>query len=179
MQQLLLELAMTSNGSSLNYAGSSSGGHAQPIPMLGLFDAPHLYFAAEWERATSDEERAIVVQRARDALQEIRCAPEPAPLVAESAEELERRIVRYGVGLTPREVTLSAKCTATFVRAARVRAGRDPERGRLLRRWKDMTAPERQETLEQLRAEGMSGRTIAESLHTSYSTIARALGWKQ
>lgn len=184
MQQLLLELAMTSNGASLNYGGSSSGGHAQPIPTLGIFDAPHLYFASEWDRAADDFERAIVVQRAREQLVEIRRGPDPLPSVPgnvqEFLEELEQRIVRFGVGLTAHEVTLSAKCTVTFVREARERAGRDPERGQLLLRWKQMTTVEQEQTLDEMRAEGMSGRAIAASfVDVSWSTIARRLGMKK
>jgi hypothetical protein len=179
MHQLLLELEMTSNGRSGGYAGPSSGGeHADVIPTLGLFDAPHLYFAAEWDRALDDVERAIVMQRARDQLQEIIRSPAPEPLVSEDAGERERRIVKYGVGLEPYQVAVSAKCTPTFVRKARVKSGRDPEKGRLLRPWRDLTADERTDMLEQLREDGLSGRDIAESLGTSYSTIARALGWK-
>jgi hypothetical protein len=179
MQQLLLELALTSNGRTGSYAGPSTGGeHADVVPTLGLFDAPHLYFAAEWNRAGDDVERAVVVQRARDALQEIRRSPHPESLVVESQVELKRRIVKYGIGLEPYQVAVSAKCTKTFVRKARSEAGRDPEKGRLLRRWRDMTTDERTAMLTELRDEGLSGRDIAESLATSYSTIARALGWK-
>jgi hypothetical protein len=180
MRQLLLDLALTSNGRSGSYAGSSTGGdHADVVPTLGLFDAPHLYFAREWDQAVDDAERAVVVQRARDTLDEIRRSPSPEPLVVENAEERARRIVKYGVGLEPYQVAISAKCTPTFVRHARVAAGRDPEKGRLLKRWRDMTPPEREVMLAELQADGLSGRAIAEALGTSYSTIARALGWKQ
>jgi hypothetical protein len=51
---------------------------------------------------------------------------------AETLEDLAELIIDRGADINPKTVAISLRCTPTMVRRARLAAGRDPERGRLV-----------------------------------------------
>lgn len=88
---------------------------------------------------------------------------------AETLEEYTERIVNDGEGWEPDAVSRALHCTPTFVRRARVSAGRDPETGH--------TPPDSDpwETAQTMRAMGRSFRTIAALTGIPRSTLSDRL----
>jgi hypothetical protein len=180
MRQVLLELALTTNGRSGGYGGRSSGGdHESAAPTLGLFDAPQEHWARKWDQAEDEVERIVVLQRARDELAEIRRGAPPLVATGEPWHITKTRIVTNGIGVSAREISIVVDCSANMVREARIEAGREPELGLMPRKWREMTEREREQALTELRDLGLSGNDIATALSCSLSTVARALGWRR
>ena len=96
---------------------------------------------------------------------------EPLP---ESMADLEVRVIRDGEGWTVEETAIHFRCTPTFVRRARLKAGANAKTGA---RGKDAPALETShEHCERLDEEGMSERQIALATKLSKSTVRRLLG---
>lgn len=134
MRDVLLQLALTSNGRTAAY-DSSGGGTPDYVLVdddgrgkLDPADAPHLRYAMEWDAAEDDSQRAEVLKRARDELDRIRRS-HADPTAVESKEERDRRIVKEGRGFPAAEVAISIRCGITDVHKARAAAGVDLEFG--------------------------------------------------
>ena len=86
--------------------------------------------AIELERAGDDVVvLRRVLQRARDELDAIVRRP-LADLRPETADDLREQVLERGEGFPVTDVATAMRCTPTFVRRARIAAGRDPEHGR-------------------------------------------------
>lgn len=179
MRQVLLQLELTSNGATLNYEGSSSGGYygSDAIPALGEHDAPHLFWARMYARADTRDGRARVLELARSELKDImRSRGDPSK--EETKEALAARIVEHGEGEPVDVVAVWARCTVTFVRTARREAGREEERGKTPINGRELGAGLADEIRRRVET-GSSARQVAKALSLSYSTVLRALGQKQ
>lgn len=176
MRQVLVQLELTSNGGTLNYEGSSSGGHDQPVPSLGQHDAPHLHYADLYRRALSPPGRALVLQMAADELDRIRRS-RGDPSREETRDERDARIIANGEGYSVDEVAVWARCSKQAVRVARRDAGREEETGKKPINGHELGAG----LVDEIRRRvdrGTPARQVAKALSLSYSTVLRALGRK-
>lgn len=109
MRQVLLDLAMLGAGRTTSYNPSGGGGDYTPRAQTG--DAPHLEYAARWNAADDDGERAAVLAAARAELDSARRS-RAVPTAAESKQDRDARIVREGEGWPARDVAgvLSRHC---------------------------------------------------------------------
>src|SRR5687767_4713165 len=99
MRDVLLQLALLSNGRTSSFEASASS-DGNPMPSLGPGDDPAGYYAARWERADDDQERAAVLAEARERLEQERGHGERdrARVRVESKAERDARIVTEGAG---------------------------------------------------------------------------------
>lgn len=174
MRDVLLQLALTSNGRTASWDASGSS-EADYTPALGVGDAPELYFAAEWDAADSDARREQLLEQASGVLKDIRQSSGD-PTRVESRADRDARIVEHGEGLPAREVANTFRCGITDVWRAREEDGRETDYGRRPRNGHELSTDERQAEVERLAGEeGMRARQIANALGLSYSTVLRAL----
>lgn len=176
MREVLLQLALTSNGRTASY-NSSGGSEADYTPTLAAGDAPALHFAALWDRAETPERRALILDQARDMLRHV-LHSSGDPTRSESKADRDARIVALGEGLPARDVANSFKCGITDVWNARSAAGRETDFGRKPRNGRALSPDERQAEVQRLASGGMRARQIAVALDLSYSTVRRDLGAK-
>jgi transposase len=174
MRDVLLQLALTSNGRTASYA-SSGGSETDYSPSLSFGDAPHLHFAKLWNAAETDGRREEVLAEAEETLDAIvRSHGDPGRI--ETKQELYARIVSEGEGWSARDVATRFRCGISVVWHARAGDGRDIEYGRRPRNGRALTADERQAEVSRLLDEGMSARQIANALRVGYNTVRRDLG---
>lgn len=175
-REVLLQLALLSNGRTASWEPSGGGGDS--TPMLGPEDAPHEYFAKRWDRATSYFEREKILRAAEERLKHERRSRGDRGRV-ESKADRDARIIEYGEGLPAREVANWARCGIKDVWNAREEAGRDTDRGRKPRNGRALENGERRAEIQRLAEdEQMPARQIANALELSYSTVLRELGQK-
>lgn len=177
MREVLLQLAMVSNGRTASWA-PSGGGESDAIPTLGQDDAPHLHFARRWDAARDQPERERILQQAQERLKHERRSSGDRTKV-ESKAERDARIVDRCEGLTAQEAAIWARCGVTDVRKAREAAGRETEKGYRPRNGHELDPEARQAEIRRLADdEHMPARQIAQHLELSYSTVLRELGTK-
>jgi hypothetical protein len=176
MREVLLQLALTSEGGTLNYEGSSTGGERQPVPSLSQHSAPALYWAHRYDDAEDDDARARALEGARDELDHIRRS-RGDPSKSETATELAARIVEDLEGIPLAEAAMRARCTISFARAARRGAGRLEDSGKKPINGRELGAALKDEIRRRVDA-GASGRQVAKALSISYDTVKRAVGWR-
>lgn len=184
MRDVLLQLALTSNGRTVSYDASATGTidwtlvDDQGRGKLGIDDAPHLTFAKLWDRAQDDQQRQAVLKDATDVLAKIRRSSGD-PSKEETLQDRDQRIVTNGEGLPAREVAVWARCGVRDVQRARRADGRDTELGHRTRDSHDLNSEQRTAEITRLSIEhNMNARQIAHSLGVSYSTVLRSLGRK-
>lgn len=179
MLLVLTKLGMTSNGTTAHMDADSGGGsarhHDSTIPRLGAHDAPHLFYAALWDDAETDEQREQILARAIDELDRIQHSRADRT-TEESKEDRDERIVEEGVGFPALEVARHFHCGELDVRRARAAAGCDEDYGQLPIDGKAMPTQERQLRVAAMVGMGMTASQITFALGVSYSTIARDLG---
>jgi ATP/maltotriose-dependent transcriptional regulator MalT len=177
MREVLLALAMTSNGRTASF-NSSGGSEPDYTPTLGRGDAPHLFFAAAWDAAEGDDaRRRRLLQDAQETLKHLlRSSGDPGRV--ESKADRDARIVEHGEGVAARDVATRFRCGIRDVWNARHEAGRDIELGRRPRNGRELPADARRAEVHRLAADGVSARQIAVSLQLSESTVRRDLGTK-
>lgn len=180
MQDVLLQLALTSNGRTSSY-DSSGGGTPDHVLVddngrakLGRGDAPHLHYADEWNAAVDDEERAAVLKAATDELDRIRRS-RANPHVAESKEERDRRIIKHGKGWPARDVANAIRCGITDVHKARQAAGLDIEYGQQHVNGRALSRDERNGEILRLTKLGMNPFQIASALNIPRSSVRYVL----
>jgi hypothetical protein len=128
MREVLLQLALTSNGRTSSF-NSSGGSQHDYTPTLGAGDAPHLHFAKLWDAAQDDGRRRTILRDAKDVLKTLRQSRGDRTRV-ESEKELFTRIVNRGEGIGAQELATRMRCGVTLVRKARAEEGRETEYGR-------------------------------------------------
>jgi hypothetical protein len=107
---------------------SGRPGSSRPPPV----DDPAGRYALEAERAGDDASQLRAILRHADAdLTELLRRP-LVEIKSETREELETRIVDVGSGFEAIEVAVALHTSEAIVRRARLKAGRDAERGRRL-----------------------------------------------
>jgi hypothetical protein len=126
---VLLELELTSVMRARAYAPVVSGTHTSSRPPTGGV-SPADHWRQRFEQAV-DGELDMLVRLAREELDAIRRRP-LANISTETFDDLAALIVERGEGFPAADVAIAMRCTATMVRRARLAAGRDAERGRLI-----------------------------------------------
>lgn len=184
MREVLLALALTSNGRTATF-DSSGGGTPDYVLVddkgrgkLSRGDAPQLYYRAEWERALDRSAQEAVLDAAQRELDHIRHSQADRD-ADESKEDRDRRIVKDGRGLPAQEVAVSVRCGIKDVWNARRAAGVDTEFGLESRNGRQMNGAEREDEIKRLTNNGMSAAQVAQALGLSASTVRRALGLKR
>lgn len=128
MAEVLLAMEMLAGGSITNYSPTGTGGVADSKPPAGVrFDGRselplHAYWRARYEQAVGNYQREQVYKAAQAELDAFRKRPK-ITISMETEEELEARIVREGQGWTVEQVAIHCRCTTTFARKARLKAG--------------------------------------------------------
>jgi hypothetical protein len=180
MGEVLLQLALTSNGRTAAY-DSSGGGEADYVLVddngrarLDPADAPHLLYAAAWDAAGDDEERRQVLEEAKDTLDRIRRS-HADPTVAETKEERDRRIIKEGKGWPASEVAIHIRCGVTDVHKARAAAGLDVEFGEQKVNGRALTREQRNAEILHMTQKGMNPFQIAEALGIPRSSVRYVL----
>jgi len=127
---LLVRLALTSNVRANALLPVVSHDGPDSTPPTGT-PHPADVLADELDRAGEDAIAiGYVIERARLELDALR-RPLAGP-AGESAVDLAAEVVAGGEGWHALDVAIALRCTPTFVRRARLAAGRDPERGSAL-----------------------------------------------
>jgi hypothetical protein len=181
MRDVLLQLALTSNGRTAAYDNSGGTGEADYVLVddhgrakLGRGDAPQLTFAKLWDRADSQVARASALDAARSELAHIRRS-HADPTAGESKPDRDARIVKDGAGHPSREVAISIRCGITDVWKARQAVGRDIEWGELPHNGRELTLDERRDEVLRLTSKGLSQREIATRLHLGRGSVQYVL----
>jgi len=184
MGDVLLQLAMCAAGRTAAF-DSSGGGTPDYVLVddngrgkLGVGDAPHLHYAAEWDAASDDGARQRVLNAALKELSSIRKSSGDRTL-EESAADRNRRIIKEGRGIAAHEVAVSVRCGVTDVWKARRAAGVDTEFGLESSNGRELTPRQRDDEIQRLTGTGMNAAQVAGALQISASTVRRALGLKR
>jgi hypothetical protein len=180
MREVLLRLAMTSNGRTAAY-DSSGGGTPDYVLVddqgrgkLDPADAPHLTFAARWDRAVDDDERAAILKEAQEELDAIRRS-HADPKAVESKDERDRRIIKDGRGFPASEVAIAIRCGVTDVHRARAAAGVDLEFGEKRVNGRALGRGDRNAEILHLAKNGMNPFQIATRLGIPRSSVRYVL----
>ena len=162
---VLLRLALTSTVSAGKVVPQSSGPvhHTSSRPS-GSAQPPAERYAALIMASRTDHEARRHLEAARLELQTTMRRP-LANTSRHTARELASRIVSEGAGMTAVDVAVMCRCTPGLVRAARVGADRDPERGRSL------VGVTRERWASELRAAGYSLRAVSAMTGIPRSTL--------
>ena len=172
IRSILAQMEMLAHGTITNYSPTGGGGVPDSKPPTGDGKPPHEHWRKRWERAVYDDleeehreattitrHRQRVIEKAQADLDGYRKRAE-GKIIGETEGELEARIVREGEGWTVEQVAQHCRCTPTFARKARLKAGRSVVTGKAP---KDM-AIDRDDDLRsralKLKREGVSGRGI-------------------
>lgn len=185
MQEVLLQLALTSSTAAARMDADSGGGSVRYysdsllVGTLGPDEhgAPALFYARAYDAAETDQARQTVYEEARATLEAIRRS-KGDPTKVETREELHARIVEHGEGWPARDVAAWAKTSVRIVHVARHEAGRDEEFGRPPANGKALEVGVRRAQVLERAELGMSARQIAFALSLPYSTVLRDLGRK-
>jgi hypothetical protein len=185
MRAVLVQLMMTSNGSTAKMDGNTGGGSARHyadtllVGWLDPLDAPHQRYLDLYMREVDDVGRAKVVALAKDELDRIRYSRgHEGELAAETLEDLFDRIVAAGEGWSVRDVAVHLRTSDAIVRRARRERGRDQEKGKPVEDSSGLGRDERRRRVLKLKDLGRSSREIAHALGVPYSTVLRDLGRK-
>jgi hypothetical protein len=173
-RQVLAELEMLPHGTTQSFNASGSG-YADAKDPTGESFPPHLQYRAEWEGARDDARREYILKCAIADLHRFRARPKvTVPLQEETAAELEARVVREGVGWGVEETARHCRCTTTFVRKSRMKAGAHPQTGKLPQ---EKEPPrDKVEHAKQLAGDGLSERQIVMLTGLPKTTVRRVLG---
>ena len=187
MRQILARMELLPHGSITNYSPTGVGGSADTKPPTGELRPPHEHWKRRWllaverdeeteqrEATTITTHRSDVIEKAQADLDSYLKRTEGL-VVGETEEQLEARIVREGDGWSVGEVAQHCRCTPTFIRKARLKAGVSIETGKqpdgLRADSVDQIAHARE-----LARNGLTERQIAFFTGASKSTIRRVLG---
>jgi hypothetical protein len=180
MRDVLLQLALTSNGRTATY-DSSGGGTPDYVLVddhgrgkLDPADAPHLRYAREWDAAGDAQERARVLEAAQKTLEHIRHSHADRG-ADESREDRDRRIVKDGRGWSAADVAIAFRCGITDVYRARTAQGLDAERGEEIINGRALSRTQRNIEIRRLRAQGMNPFQIARKLGLPDQTVRDVL----
>jgi len=162
---VLLRLALTSQVGAGQVVPQSSGTtvHSSSRPS-GTPQSPAERYADLIMAAGSEREARRHLEAARLELQAVLRRP-LAVTTAHSARELASRIVSEGVGMSAVDVAMVCRCTPSLVRASRIAADREPERGRSL------AGVTRERWASELRAAGYSLRAVSAMTGIPRSTL--------
>lgn len=180
MRDILLRLAMTSNGRTSAF-DSSGGGTPDYVLVddkgrgkLARGDAPHLYYAYAWDAAGDDHERERVLTDARDELDHI-LRSHADRTASESRADRDARIVREGIDWSARDVATSFRCGIADVHKARAAAGREIEYGQPRKNGRELPRAELNAEILRLHRQGLSQDQIAGALNIVRGSVRYVL----
>jgi hypothetical protein len=191
MRSILAQLELLAHGTITNYSPTGGGHSADTKPPTGESRPPHLHWRERWERAVRDDEewtidrelvnceeiikhRKDVIEKAQADLDSYRKRTEGV-VVGETEEELEARIVREGEGWSVEQVAQHCRCTVTFARKARLKAGVSVATGKRPDGLK-VDSSDQSMRVREYAANGYTERGIALLTGLSKSTIRRLVG---
>lgn len=187
MRSILAQLEMVAHGTVTNYSPTGTGNGADTKPPTGELRPPHEHWKRRWDLAVErDEEtelrgattiikhRKDVIEKAQADLDSYRKRTEGV-VVGETEQELEARVVREGEGWSVEQVAQHCRCTVTFARKARLKAGVSVETGKRPDGF-SIDSPDQVERVRQYAANGYTERQMAMLTKLSKSTIRRVLG---
>ncbi len=181
MKAVLIQLALTSQGSTARMDANRGGGsvrHYGSILPVGTRREPHEHYLDLYNQAATLAGKESVLERAREALRGITTSS-PRATVMETKAELWKWIVERCEGLPRYEAAVRACTGMTTVWAARVAAGREPDFGHEPNPTYFGSVAERRARVRELDEENMSARSIAKLLGLSYSMVLRDLDRKR
>lgn len=185
MRDVLIQLALTSNGNVAKMDKNGGGGSARHysdallVGWLDPHDAPHAHYLDLYLREEDDDGRAAIIKRAQEMLDSIRySSAHEGELATETIDDLYDRIVLVGHDWPAEDVAQAMRITRSVVRKARTARGREQERGLPLDAQGKLPVVERRAMVLHLAKAGRSSREISRLLGASYSTILRDLGRK-
>jgi hypothetical protein len=172
MRSILARMELLPHGTIMNYSPTGGGGSADTKPPTGELRPPHEHWAKRWEQAVYDDleeehreattitrHRRRVIEKAQADLDGYRKRAE-GEIVGETESELEARVVREGDGWTAEQTAQHCRCTPTFVRKARLKAGRSVVTGEAPRDTVIDHDDDLRSRALKLKREGVSGRGI-------------------
>jgi hypothetical protein len=188
LRQVLAELETLSHGSTQSFAAAPGAGSDESYGCPpGDSRPPHLIWRNEWDcnaqeeregrrtPAQANERREEILRHARDELVAHRKRDmAKAVVIEESTEELESRVVEVGKGWTVEQTARECRCTPTFVRRARLKAGAHPVTG-VTPEGKPEPKDQR-ERCRELAGNGMTERQIVWLTKLPKTTVRRILG---
>lgn len=130
-RQVLANLELTSVARARAFVPVVSTSPPDSAPPTGD-ESPAAYWREQFDGATTADQANALLAAARSELEHIRRRAFPA-VSWEDAVELAARVLRDGEGVEPASVAIALRCTRTFVRRARIVAGRHPDTGRRVR----------------------------------------------
>jgi hypothetical protein len=173
LRQVLAELEMLSHGRVQSYAGTAPGeseGYGRPP---GSEFPPHIIWRDEWMKASDARRRYEVLRLAAEELSALRKGRK-VTVVEETQAEMEERVISKGDGWTVEETARECRCTATFVRRSRLKAGVNAITGQQPKDRKQTS--DQRERARQLADEGFTERQIVMLTGLAKTTIRRLLG---
>lgn len=175
MRQVLAELETLSQGTCANWSptgrsSDSKGGNRPP----GDAHPPHVYWREQWDRAVGSYDQEKVIRSARAELESWRKRPE-VTVQLETEDELADRIVKEGKGSPVDEIAQHCRCTPTFVRKARLKAGVSLVTG-IAPKGVTVETQDQREQVRELAENGLSERQIGMFTGLGKGTIRRVLG---
>jgi hypothetical protein len=174
-RQTLAELEMLSHGRTQSYAAATAPGESEGYGRPpGSEFPPHIVWRSEWMKAKDDHRRYEVMRLATEELASYRRSSRTVTVVEETEEELEERVVKTGKGWTVEETARHCRCTPTFVRRARLKAGVNAVTGAQPKDKPQTDDP--RERARQLAGEGYTERQIVMLTGLAKTTIRRLLG---
>jgi hypothetical protein len=171
MRQVLLELEMLSHGTTQGWNKSSPPAERDPRPAAGELFPSHEELRIDWEIADSDDARAAVLKRAREALVAWKFGSASAkPAKLRTQLDIDNEMRGYA-GWLPRDIARRTGNTVTegAVMQWRRARGLDPSTG-YEQRTEDPTMQ-----AQRLKDQGLGVREIARYQQVQPSTVARRL----
>jgi hypothetical protein len=186
MRNLLLRLALTSNGTTATMDSGSGGGsarfHDDVLLATGLGDVEPAatYYRRLYRRAETPGERHALVNGAQANLDGILHSRADPTVDEETETQLFARILLEGKGHPRRDVANTMRTAATLVARARREAGLDEEYGTELEDLRGLDPDARRLVVLRLQDERprASARELARTTCLPYSTVLRDLGQK-
>ena len=173
IHQVLAELELVSHGTTANLAPTGRGSEGAAVPP-GESHPPHIHWRERWLGAVDEEDRRRVLAGARRELASLRKRT-VVKVSMETEEELEARIIREGRGEPVDRVAAAMRCTSTFVRKARLKAGVSVTTGKAPKGIMIGTVDQR-EHAEHMAENGATERQIEFVTKLPKTTVRRILG---
>lgn len=172
---VILQLELTSNGTTTAWNTSGHGHPASKPPTNGDPTPPHLHWHHRLTTAEDEQAFTRTVEQAEAELRQIRKGTPSVTIVPETQAQLNARIVKHGEGFTVKEVAFEMRCGERVVIKARQDAGREPLHGKPVTPEPAPDRDARRDKARSLKANGYTLRQIAQLLQVGKDTISRDL----
>lgn len=189
MQHVLLQLAMTSNGTVASRDADTGGGsarHYEDVVLAGdngtrRGDTPVEHYQWLYRHAETKPERETLLRAAKVKLDGIAHSHADFDVPDEPPDELYERIINEGDGFPARAVANNLNTLVAIVYRARREGGREEARGRFVEDLRGADPAERRRRVRELAREyaaespPLGPRATARALTLPYTTVVRDL----